>query len=56
MNWETTAKLVYETYNAFVDWEERFFVCPECGEPIYEDDWNDYDYGWEQCPVCDFEW
>ena len=52
--WEKIALAVERTYGVHVDWEERFFNCPECGEPIYEDDWIDDDL--ILCPVCDFAW
>lgn len=51
--WEANAKIVEEVYGGFVDWEERFYNCPECGEPIYEDDWTTR-YLLELCPVCGF--
>lgn len=56
--WEKIAHDVEIIYGTFVDWEERFFICPECDEPIYEADWNDEDYmyGLEDtymCPICE---
>lgn len=42
MNWEKAAKLCEELFGTFIDWEERFFLCPECGEPIYECDFSDH--------------
>ncbi len=54
--WEKVAKLVQKDYGTYVDWEERFFQCPECGEPIYECDWSDADFADNQiCPICEFE-
>ncbi len=52
--WEQMAKHNQETYGIYVDWEERFFNCPECGEPIYECDWGHLlsDY----CPICENVW
>ena len=41
--WESNAKYVEKVYGSFVDWEERFYICPECGEPVYECDWNEND-------------
>lgn len=38
--------------------EERFFICPECNEPIYEEDWST-DELMELggcCPVCGMDW
>lgn len=52
--WEKVANYVAQVYGVFVDWDERFFECPECGEPIYEEDWQDDEL--EICPVCGFEW
>ena len=52
--WEQIARHVRAVCGSFVDWDERFFICPECGEPIYECDWADHDL--TTCPVCDFDW
>lgn len=51
--WEQVANQVREDFGMFVDWDERFFICPECDEPIYEEDW-DKDIILENgyCPVC----
>ena len=57
MAWEAIAKLIETNYGDFVDWDERFWNCPECEEPIYEADWDDNDlityYGMYMCPVCE---
>lgn len=52
MSWEYVAKMCEDVYGIYVDWEERFFICPECDEPIYECDFDDFSV----CPVCEFEW
>ena len=52
--WKAVARHVKETYGSHVDWLEGFFICPECGEPIYAEDWGDEEL--EICPVCEFEW
>ena len=52
--WEEIALEVEEVYGGYVDWDERFFECPECGEPIYECDWSILDFARRICPVCDF--
>ena len=52
--WERTARRCEEEYGIQVDFEERFFICPECGEPIYKDDWEPDEL--DTCPVCGFEW
>ena len=54
--WDKIAVYCEDTYGVFVDWEERFFLCPECGEPIYECDWNTedmFDDGNIICPICE---
>ena len=53
--WEKKAKTVFEVYGGYVDWEERFYLCPECEEPIYECDWTQADMEDYICPVCQFE-
>ena len=52
--WEKIAIAIERTYGVQVDWDERFFICPECGEPIYECDWDADEL--ICCPVCDFTW
>ena len=52
--WRYAAEYIEKHFGGYVDWEEEYFECPECGEPIYKDDWNDYE-SWTICPVCDFD-
>lgn len=52
--WEFNANYVAMTYGSHVDWEERFYICPECGEPIYECDWSNEELAAELCPVCGY--
>ncbi len=56
--WEYVARKVEKEYGAYVDWDERFYICPECGEPIYEADWLDVDFvipeDGVECPICEF--
>ena len=54
MNWKMAAIQAEEDYGSFVDYTERFFICPECGEPVYEGDWNDTDFEDCICPICGF--
>ncbi len=29
------------------------FICPSCGEPLYENDWSDKaTENWTECPIC----
>ena len=53
MSWEKNANKVEKIFGGYVDWEERFYNCPECGEPIYEEDWTETELN-EICPVCGF--
>lgn len=58
-SWEVVAKHGIEDYGWLVDWDERFFVCCECDEPIYECDYAMIPYGEDEdgrfyiCPVCE---
>lgn len=52
--WESNAKYVGRVYGSFVDWDERFYICPECGEPVYECDWDENDLSDAICPICGF--
>lgn len=52
--WEANAKVVEKFYGGYVNWDERFYLCPECGEPIYECDWAFMDLLHYICPVCEF--
>ena len=52
--WEVTAHLVEEAYGSYVDFKDRFFICPECEESIYESDWTDEEL--KVCPICGFDW
>ena len=42
-----------ETYGMTLNVTEGYFVCPECGEPLFEEDWRNHD--WNECPICGFE-
>ena len=52
--WEINAHTVEDVYRGYVDWNERFYECPACNEPIYECDWTAEDLKKELCPVCEF--
>lgn len=51
--WEKNAIYVNDTYGAYVNWEDRFYECPECGEPVYEDDWSERELRQYLCPICE---
>ena len=52
-SWDYVATFVERDYGAYVDWDEEFFECPECGEPLLNEDWPRHD--WDICPICGFE-
>lgn len=54
--WEEVAKYLSKEYGTFVDWKERFYICPECDEPILEEDWGDREGHFEICPICEFNY
>lgn len=51
--WLEAGTYCEETYGITLNTNEGFFVCPECGEPVWEIDW--YDHDWDECPICGFE-
>ena len=53
--WELNANTAKEVYDCHVDYEERFYICPYCGEPVYEDDWSEESLEAFMCPVCEDE-
>lgn len=52
--WLKNAHTVEDVYGSHVDYVEEIYVCPECGEPIYLEDWQTQDLENFLCPVC--EW
>lgn len=53
--WEKNARYAKKVYGTHIDWKERFYVCPECGQPIYECDWDEDELKANLCPICEFE-
>ena len=51
--WEKNASNVALVYGSYVDWEERFYICPCCGEPVYECDWSKEELENFICPICE---
>jgi hypothetical protein len=51
-SWEYVASFVEKDYGGYVNWDEEFFNCPECGEPIYKCDYPYISLGMI-CPVCE---
>ena len=52
MSWLENANFVEAVCGAFVNREEEFYICPECGEPVYADDWSEAELSEELCPIC----
>jgi formylmethanofuran dehydrogenase subunit E len=52
-SWDYVADIIDKDYGGYVDYEEKFYICIECGEPIYECDYGRIDDGM-LCPVCEF--
>ena len=53
MKWNEVAKVVENDFGMQVDWEEKFFVCPECQEVVCECDFNkDSVLALGYCPIC----
>lgn len=53
LTWLEAGTYCENVYGVVLNTKEGFFICPDCGEPIYECDWEDHH--WETCPICDFE-
>ena len=53
MKWNEVAKVVENDFGVQVDWEEKFFVCPYCGDVVYAYDFNkDLVLALGYCPIC----
>lgn len=53
MDWLVAGTYCEDVYGVPLNTEEGYFICPECGELLFEDDWEWY--SWETCPICGFE-
>ena len=55
-NWLQIAHLIEVNYDSLIDWNDKFFYCPKCHEPVYEDEWASFDLidGNNNfiCPIC----
>lgn len=50
--WKEAADFCRNTFGCHVNYKEKTFICPECGEPVYNDDWDDPNWVWDECPIC----
>lgn len=53
MTWFEAGVCCEEFYGMSLNTAEGYFVCPECGEPLYNTDYPSH--CWDECPVCGFE-
>lgn len=54
--WNWAAKVVEKEFGGYVNWEEEYFICPECGEVVDGLDWGDDDFSYNTiCPICEFK-
>ena len=51
--WIENAKYVEKIYGTYVNWEDEFYICPFCEEPVYNCDWSDEELNHFLCPVCE---
>lgn len=51
--WESNAIFCSKECGSPVDFEERFYICPFCGEPVYEEDWPEDVLNAYICPICE---
>ena len=52
--WKENADYVRDC-GGYVNYDERYYLCLECGEPIYEEDWPPSELVEFICPVCEWE-
>ena len=52
--WFEAAVYCEETFGVEANMREGYFVCPECGELIYEEDWRLHP-DWCLCPICNWD-
>lgn len=53
MSWNDFVDFCADSYGSVVENDEdsTFIICPECGEPIFEDDYTKNN----KCPCCEFD-
>lgn len=52
-DWLVAGTYCEEEYSISLNTEKDYFICPEYGEPLYEEDWKHHN--WENYPICGFE-
>lgn len=51
-NWISNAKWIDYECGGYVNYEEKFYICPKCEEPVDADDWEDTEFAQKLCPLC----
>lgn len=51
--WKENADYVRDC-GGYVNYDERYYICLECGEPIYDGEWTLSELMFI-CPVCEWE-
>lgn len=55
-SWSKIVNLLKLNYDSLIDWDDRYFYCPKYHEPIYEDEWADFNFIDDNnnfiCPIC----
>lgn len=58
--WEQRAMFLEKEYGVYVDWKNRYYVCPRCDCEVSEEDWEYDEYLTDLfeetlCPFCRWE-
>lgn len=53
-SWEEAADYCEKVYGVWAcrEKDNEFFICPECGDYILKEDWDNF----VECPICGFDW
>lgn len=58
-SWEQRAMFLEKEYGVYVDWKNRFYICPQCDSEVWEEDWEYEDlvdlFEETLCPFCRWE-
>lgn len=54
-HWGYVANYIEDSYGEeYLNWDEHYFICPNCGTRIYQSDWQNHN-DWEVCSNCNFD-
>lgn len=51
--WYKAAEYCEVIFGSFVNWDEGFFICPECADCVLRSDWEKNHINWNVCPICE---